>query len=150
LTHSKGVSRTGIIGLICGGVIFGISRKQDRISDSSAEAELIALHDAGKLTARVYNLLSELIGHTTPIPLLEDNQSTIKLIKNGQSNSGRTAHIEKRYFFTKQFQDDGKLKLTHCPTELNLADGLTKILTGTAYEQMVNTLLIDFNKYKTT
>ena len=64
-----------------------------------------------------------------PVIMPQDNMST-NMAKNGCSNSDRTKHIIFRYFLIKQFLDSGEFEIEHCPTDLMLADLLTKPLQG--------------------
>ena len=64
------------------------------------------------------------------IPIYEDNEAAMHLVKNGKSNSDRTKHIALRHFFVKQYLDDGTFNIVYCPTEDMIADILTKPLQG--------------------
>jgi len=71
-----------------------------------------------------------------PVKMHQDNTSTIRLAKNGRSMSDRTKHIKLRYFFIKQYIDSGEFEVVYCPTDLQVADILTKPLqveTPSAY-----------------
>jgi hypothetical protein len=76
-----------------------------------------------------------------PSLLKEDNTAAIQLMKNGRSNSARTGHIKLRYFFVKQYIDDGSIILEHCPTDEMIADILTKPLQGSHFEYLRSYLL---------
>jgi hypothetical protein len=76
-----------------------------------------------------------------PATVYEDNMSTIKLAEKGRSTSERTRHISIRYFFIKQFLDSGEFEIEHCPTDLMLADLLTKPLQGIKFLAMRDKLL---------
>jgi len=56
-----------------------------------------------------------------PIQLLLYNKSTINLANNPISH-GKSKHIEPRYHFLREQVNNGKLKLIHCLTQLQLAD----------------------------
>ena len=58
----------------------------------------------------------------------------MRLLDNGKSHSDRTKHIKLRYFFIKQYVDDGEFAITHCPTDLMVADVLTKPLHGEKFK----------------
>ena len=45
----------------------------------------------------------------------------------GKSISNRTRHIKVKYFFVKQFLDNGEFILEYCPTQEMIADVLTLI-----------------------
>ncbi len=61
-------------------------------------------------------------GYDVSSTLMQDNTSTIRLAENGKSNSDRTRHIGVRYFFVKQYLEDGSMKMEHCPTKEMVAD----------------------------
>jgi hypothetical protein len=49
--------------------------------------------------------------------------------------------IKIRYFFIKQFLDSGEFEIEHCPTDIMLADLLTKPLQGQKFLAMRDKLL---------
>ena len=67
-----------------------------------------------------------------PAEVLQDNLSTMALVKAGQSTSDRTRHINIRHFWVKDKVDSGEIIQKFCPTEDMLADGLSKPLVGEA------------------
>ena len=73
--------------------------------------------------------------------MYQDNQSTMRLAENGRSNSDRTKHIKLRYFFVKQYLDNGEFELEYCPTESMVADILTKPLHGEIFKRLRAMLL---------
>ena len=66
--------------------------------------------------------------------LYQDNQSSIRLEKNGKSSSGKkTRAINIRFFLTDNVEK-GNLQIEFKPTEDMVADFLTKPLQGKAFE----------------
>ena len=66
--------------------------------------------------------------------LYQDNQSAIKLDKNGRNScTGNSRHIAIRYFFVKDQVDKGEVKIEYCPKEYMLADYFTKPLQGKVF-----------------
>ena len=66
--------------------------------------------------------------------ILQDNQSTMLLARNGQQSSGKaTRLIDVRYYFIKDQIDQKLMRLEYCPTDLMVADVLTKPLQGTQF-----------------
>ena len=59
--------------------------------------------------------------------LFQDNQSAMKIIKNGKRSSGqKTKHMNNRYFWIKdRFVSEG-IKVEYCPTEQMIPDFFTK------------------------
>ena len=61
----------------------------------------------------------------------QDNQSTMLLANNGRASSGkRTRHINIRLFLIKDRVKSGDIEIDYCPTDLMIADYLTKPLQG--------------------
>jgi hypothetical protein len=83
---------------------------------------------AAKEAIWLKNIVSELFGPiANPIPILGDNQSAIALAKDDHFHA-RTKHIDIRYHFIHYAIEEGKIRLTYCPTEDMTADILTKAL----------------------
>ena len=114
--------------------------KQKIVTRSSTEAELVTLSDAVSLAAYSMNFLKGQ-GYDVSSTLMQDNTSTIRLAENGRSNSDRTRHIGVRYFFVKQYLEDGSMKMEHCPTKEMVADLLTKPLQGDLFRTLRDMLL---------
>jgi hypothetical protein len=53
-----------------------------------------------------------------------------------------TKHINIRYHFSRQAIKSGEVKLIYCPTELMLADALTKALCEVKFEKCAKSILI--------
>jgi hypothetical protein len=96
--HPNMRSRTGTMVTLWKGAIYAKSSKQKLMTKSSTESELVAISDAMGQAMWTRNFV-EAQGYIVPlIKLLEDNMSTIALVKNGKSNYSRTRHIAVRYF----------------------------------------------------
>lgn len=67
---------------------------------------------------------------TTKNPTLvyEDNQSCLKIIKE-KKFSNKTKHIDTKFYFVKDHIDRGHILCKFCPTEIMIADILTKPLS---------------------
>ena len=139
--HGDCKSHTGIMISLGGGPVLCKSVKQKIVTKSSTEAELVALSDATSLASYQLNFMESLGFNFEPVIMHQDNQSTINLANNGISNSDRTKHIKIRYFFIKQFIDSGEFVIEYCPTEVMLADLLTKPIQGRKFIELRNKLL---------
>ena len=63
--------------------------------------------------------------------VLQDNNSTILLAKNGVRSSGKKIrHVNIRYFFIADRIKRGKLTIAYCPTEDMVSDYLSKPTKG--------------------
>ena len=74
--------------------------------------------------------LSPAIGHSL---FLEDNQSTIKLVRKGKSTCGSTRHIGLRYFFVHNKINNEEVQMECMPTKSMIADILTKSILGVLF-----------------
>jgi hypothetical protein len=139
--HPDGKSHSGIVLTLGSGPILAKSVKQKIVVKSSTESELVTLSDATSITAGHLNFLSSLGLQFSPAIMYQDNMSTMRLAQNGRSNSDRTKHIRLRYFFIKQYLDSGEFELVHCPTDIMIADILTKPLHGETFKRIRAMLL---------
>lgn len=111
--------------------VISLSRKQKLNTRSSTEAELVAVDDgmgpvlwtSNFLEAQGYKIKSHII--------LQDNESAIKLEKNGQKSVGqRSRHINIRYFFITDQVEKGKVQIQYCHTDELVGDYMTKPVQG--------------------
>jgi hypothetical protein len=127
MVHSDMKGHTGCLIMVNGNIIYTLSKKQQLTAESSCESELYAAHHAGQMAKWINNIFNDLqLPLTNIIRILQDNQSTIKLLEKGYGNFGRTKHIMKRYFSIKDLLDNRMAILIYLRTELMLADLLTK------------------------
>jgi len=72
----------------------------------------------------------------------QDNQSAIRLEKNGRASCGQKSwHIDVRYFFMQdRFESEG-ISVVYCPTDEMLADFFTKPLQGSLFRKLRAVLL---------
>jgi hypothetical protein len=71
-----------------------------------------------------------------PITVLQDNQSTIRLVENGRPTSELSRHIRIGYFWLHDLLVKGIIRLIYCPTENMIADLMTKPLQGSLFRTM--------------
>lgn len=125
-------SFTGYAVILAGSVVSWGSRKQRYTALSTVEAEFVALSETTKECLWVRHFLEE-IGLekfvTHKIEIFVDNQGAIKLAEN-QSISERSKHIQLKMFHVRDHIEEGTIRLSYVPTELNLADMLTKTISG--------------------
>ena len=116
-SHTGGVISVGRGGLICK------SSKQKINTKSSTEAEVVGAIDYLPLTLWV-KMFMEAQGHKIYESILEqDNESAIKMEKNGKASAGpRSRHIDTRYFLIKDRTKAASISIRHCPTTEMLAD----------------------------
>lgn len=68
------------------------------------------------------------------ITVFQDNQSIIKLVENGRPQLSR--HIRIGYFWLHDLILKKSIKLVYCPTEVMIADIMTKPLQGSLFRTM--------------
>ena len=135
-THPDMKSHSGGIITLGSGPIYVVSKKQDLVTKSSTEAELVALSNMLSQIIWLRDFLMAQGYDLGPAKIFEDNMSTIALAGRGSSNSSRTRHIAIRYFFVKDRMDGGEVVIEHLGTEDMLADALTKPLQGDLFRRM--------------
>ncbi|XP_050460197.1 uncharacterized protein LOC126856068 [Cataglyphis hispanica] len=121
---------TGFVFKLANTAITWKARKQKSIALSSTEAEYMALTKAAKETVYLRNLLEEMCymeRQSKPITIYCDNQGAQKLMLNPMYHS-RTKHIDIRNHYVRDVFKSGKLDVSYVPTELMIANVLTKSL----------------------
>ena len=74
--------------------------------------------------------------------LYQDNESSMKIIKNGKRSSGqKTKHMDNRYFWIKDRLRSEGIQVQHCPTAIMLADFFTKPLQGSLFRKFRDVVL---------
>jgi hypothetical protein len=139
--HVDGKSHTGAVITLGKGVVYAKSSKQKVVSKSSTEAELIALSDSSSQIIWTRDFLIGQGYNLDAATIYQDNQSTMALVKKGQSNSERSRHINIRYFFVKDRVEQGDVKIEYKATGDMLADVLTKPLQGSLFVRLRDLLL---------
>lgn len=130
-------SVTGFFFLLGGSPISWKSKKQPTISLSFAEAEYRALHKVVAEIVWLLRLLADLGVHiSTPVPIFRDSQAALHIARN-QIFHERTKHIEVDCHFIYEVLASGAISLQHISTHLQLADLLTKALTGVPHHRLL-------------
>jgi hypothetical protein len=132
--HVDGRSHTGscvVIGDL--GAVHCRSSKQQIVTKSTAESELVGLSDSANQGIFVRNLLT-LQGYSMPaVTVYQDNMSTMALLARGRSGGERTRHIAIRYFWMKERVDRGEATIVHKRSAELYANVLTKPLQGSQF-----------------
>ena len=116
------------------GILHGKSSKQKLNVKSSTEAELVGVSDYLPYNIWLLMFLREQGYIITDNTIYQDNQSTIRMLKNGRNScTGNSRHINIRYFFVKDRVDKGEVRVEYCPTLQMLGDFFTKPLQGALY-----------------
>ena len=136
MCHEGAVSRSGLVIELAGGCICAISRKQELVTKSSTEAELVAISDMSNNILWLRQMLEQM-GYVQPATrILEDNVSTIALLTNRVTHRQSTRHVNMRYFFVRDRIRTGEIVVEHVPGILQVADMMTKPLEGTQLRRL--------------
>ena len=113
------------------------SVKQKLNTTSSTESEVVGAADYLPNTIWLMKFF-ECQGYKLRKSVLhQDNESAIRLERNGKrSSSRRTRHIDIRYFATKDRLKREGIQVIYCPTETMVADYFTKPLQGALFRKL--------------
>ena len=129
--HPDMKSHSGMSMTMGKGAITSLSRKQKLNTRSSTEAELVAVDDCMAQALWTKHFLEAQGYDTKATIVLQDNESAIKLEKNGHKSVGqRSRHIKIRYFFITDQIQKGNVQVEYCPTDEIEGDYMTKPLKG--------------------
>ena len=122
-------SVSGFLVMLGNGPVCWQSKKQKSVSTSTAEAEYVALFEGAKQSTWVIRLLQELgaadlLHDNGSILTYTDNQSALAIAEG--TNSTKTKHIDIAYHFVRECIQNKKIHVKYIPTNLMLADILTK------------------------
>ncbi|GJT76688.1 retrovirus-related pol polyprotein from transposon TNT 1-94 [Tanacetum coccineum] len=113
-----------------------MSKKQDYIVMSSAEAEYMALFVSCAQVIWMRTQLKDYGFNYNKIPLYCDSQSAIAISCNPVQHSC-TKHIHTRYHFIKEQVENGIIELYFVRTEYQLANMFTKALPEDRFQHLV-------------
>jgi len=135
-SHTGGATSLG-----CGAVMCK-STKQKLNTKSSTEAKVAGSSDYLPNTIWARMFLAKQGYELTENIFYQDNQSAIRLDKNGRASCGqKSRHIDIRYFFMQdRFESEG-ISVVYCRTDEMLADFFTKSLQGSLFRKFRSVLL---------
>ena len=122
------------------GIFFAVSKKLKLVTPSSTESEYVALCEATREAIWLRRLLHDIGFPIGPILIWQDNKSTILMVQ-GHRNHKACKHISPKFHFTGEAVEANYIKIEHMPTELMIADVLTKPLAGRLHAWMASRLL---------
>lgn len=124
--HNDRKSTSGYVFEVFGNVVSWSSRKQATISQSSTEAEYIALAQAINEATWIKSVLFEMgIKIENPVTIYEDNQACIKIAEEPREHK-RMKHIDIKYCFIRDEIANGHMRIKYKPTTEQTADIMTK------------------------
>ena len=128
--------------LLCGVPIAWRSKGQKVVSLSTAEAEFYACVEAVKEVPFIAQVLLFLgVKVQLPVDVRIDNVGAIFMSENVTSTT-RTRHMDARYWWITDMQDEGMIKVDFVSTKENISDIGTKNVTGEVLEKHLPKLLM--------
>jgi hypothetical protein len=142
LTHADSKSHTGYcmsFGTI--GTFYAKSGKQTVVATSSTHAEMRALYTLTADIVFTVHLMEELDrALTLPCVVMQDNQPVIDLLEETSARTKRCKHFLMMINWIREQVTAGLLTIRKVATTENLADVLTKIITGGEFSQKAELL----------
>ncbi len=121
---------SGFVVFLNGSLINWSSRRQRLVAHSTMESEYISAANAAREALWWRTLLKEIGAPCSDATTLcIDNQAAIRLAVNPLLHE-KSKHIELRHHAIRQLVGLGIVKLVYVPTAAQLADGMTKSLSG--------------------
>jgi hypothetical protein len=136
-----------------GGMTSWRANKQDTVTTSTTEAELLALSQAAKEALFASRLISSLqidlqsptarrgIAPPSRVTIQCDNQQTIRLVKEELIKlRTKLRHVDIHNHWLRQEITQGRIDVVYTPSAQLLADGFTKSLPREAFETFITQL----------
>ncbi len=124
------------------GVLLTKCQKQKLNTKSSTEGEIVGVSDflPNVIWTRMFLEAQGIVIQENIV--YQDNQSSMKILKNGKRSSGqKTKHMDNRYFWIKDRIESEGIKVVYCPTEKMVADFFTKPLQGSTFRKFRDIIL---------
>lgn len=125
--------------LVFGNLVSWSTKRQQTVSLSSTEAELISLCQAAKEGLWLTNLLNELGIESSPFIIMEDNIPCINFTEEPRSHQ-RMKHLDLKFMFIRELVRSRKLKIEYISTVDQPADAFTKGLPAAQHRKLLNIL----------
>ena len=141
-THSNMKSHSEVCISLGTGAYCSKSTAQKLNTTSSCGAELAAI-SKGLQQSLWSSYFIQNQGYLSPITVLQDNQSTIKLVENSRPTMELSRHIRIGYFRLHDLILKNVIKLVQYPTEFMIVDIMTKPLQGSLFRTMRDRIMGD-------
>lgn len=128
-------STSGALFTLHNGPVSWFSRRQSCVALSTTESEFISAAEGAKEAIWLKRFHSELGARISAMPLRCDNQGAIALIHDPVFHQ-RTKHIDVRFFFVREAQEQKKVDISYIESENQLADIFTKALAAPRFEKL--------------
>ena len=112
------------------------TKRQSTIALSTTEAEFNSMEQAIREAIWLQNLFKELNYPINNLIIKGDNLSSINLAYNPEYHQ-RTKHTALRYYYVRQELEKGSIKIEYLPTNKMPADGLTKPLSQSKFNDFI-------------
>ena len=141
---------SGVLSLMGCDTVSASSRKQGVTTSSSCEAEVVASVAGVHQLLFIRNFLTELFpAMVVRYKLWGDNEGAIAVARNAGSR-GKTKHMDVRYCVIRQELAAKKFTLHWIPSQQQLADQLTKPLSGESFSYQRARVLTEEGVRRTT
>lgn len=129
-------STSGYCFRLCSGIFSWCSKKQDFVTQSTAEAEFVVAAAAVNQAQWLKKIFSDLnMEQSAAIELFVDNQAAIAISRNPVFH-GKTKHFNIKLFFVREVQQKGEISMVYCRAENQLADIFTKPLPAEKFKAL--------------
>lgn len=132
-------SNSGCLFMVYGNVVSWSSKRQQVVTLSSTEAELVSLCNASKEGVWLSKLLSEIGIHSIPFTIFEDNIPCIRIAEEPREHQ-RTKHVDVKFMYVREQIKEKKLIVKYVPTVDQIADYFTKPLARAKFDKFTKEL----------
>ena len=132
-------SSQGYIMTLFGGPIAWRANKQDTVTTSSTEAELLALSQTAKEAIFISRLFKAMtLRLNEPLIIDCDNKQTLRIVREERAKlTTKLRHVDIHQHWLRQEYGTGRVKFEWKPTKEMIADGLTKALPRQKFRNFV-------------
>ncbi|GLT45831.1 hypothetical protein SLA2020_196350 [Shorea laevis] len=134
-SHEDAKSTTGFVFFFGSAAFSWMSRKQEFVAQSTAEAEYIAVAEAVNHAAWINKMLTD-IGcyQLKPCVIHCDNNSAIAIAHN-PVQYGHTKHINVKFHVLRNMVQSKEIEMVYCDSNEQVADIFTKTLSKFKFEK---------------
>ncbi len=141
LMHQDGKSQSGVIVLVGGAPIYFRLKNQKCVSKSPIEAELVLLLDNVGVVELLQEFQAFMMNTALPDPVVfHDSPSVITLVMQG-GDVPCMKYMRTRMDLVCEAVEEQEMLIRYVGTKEMKADGLTKVLEGADFKELVNVVL---------
>ena len=140
-------STTGYLIRYHGNIIAWKSKLQRTFATSTSHAEYVAICDASSDILFLSHMIDETLNESSvhPVTIFEDNSSCVTTCEN-PTMKGKLKHLDKSLLTVKNHFENKELKTVKINTKNQLADLLTKPLTGDQFQYLSQQLISNIGR----